>query len=58
MRQSPRRVPNMEDVGAEGVAQSLTDVSRIVETTNECLGEDFRSEKDIDVGARRFGVFC
>lgn len=35
MRQSPRRVPNMEDAGAEGHEASATDVAKIVETTNE-----------------------
>lgn len=42
MRQSPRRVPNMDDVGAEGVPHSSMDVAKIVETTNERLVEQGR----------------
>lgn len=52
MRQSPRRVPNMDDVGAEGVPHSSMDVAKIVETTNELLENEYVEAKPLEVGSR------
>jgi len=48
MRQSPRRVPAMEDAGAEEKEVTM-DVTKIVETTNELLENEYREAKPLEV---------
>eukprot|EP00435_Cladocopium_sp_Y103_P067899 s38_g30.t1 len=48
MRQSPRRVPTMEDAGAEE-KETTMDVTKIVETTNELLENEYREAKPLEV---------
>jgi len=47
MRQSPRRVPNMEDKGEE--KDTTMDVTKIVETTNELLDNEYAGSKPLEV---------
>ncbi|CAJ1413854.1 unnamed protein product [Effrenium voratum] len=44
MRQSPRRVPNTDDLGAEATAPTAQDVTKIMETTTELLKGDEPAE--------------